>query len=199
MLQFPWFATRLYTVAQRNWIFDTLYQQTSHLVRHLKTGCLSEHLSEELLEDLLYAGLNVPAFSEHQRFRLTHLARPVGQNVACSPLMERWPFEVLNRKKHWEEDVVKVSMHGFLRPGTLTADWDDVQHSTTSQSSSLLLISAQRMIMIPTSSNSRCLWKRRDQLKWQNSNRSWKPHYRMLTLEHPETSTAPATPLELFH
>lgn len=83
----------------------------NHLVRHLKNDDLTEHLTFDLLEDLLYAGLNVPAFSEYQRFRLIYAAGQVGEKVVFSPLMTTWPFEVLGRKKYWEEDVVKVSMH----------------------------------------------------------------------------------------
>lgn len=67
------------------------------------------HISETLLTDLLYAALNVPAFSEQQRWHLRKAASAVGARVRMSPLAEVWPFEVLGRRVGIDEDVVQVA------------------------------------------------------------------------------------------
>ena len=66
------------------------------------------HLSESLLTELLYAGLNAPAFSEIQRLELRQAAGTVGDKIRMSPLVPYWPFEVLCRKAGVEEDYIEV-------------------------------------------------------------------------------------------
>ncbi|KAL8755900.1 MAG: hypothetical protein Q9184_004662 [Pyrenodesmia sp. 2 TL-2023] len=110
-IQFPWFAVDRYTVQTR----DEMYKQTAKLLSLLDdqlrrgTEAYLPHISESLLTELLYAGLNAPAFSEQQRWHLVQAAGTPGERVRMSPLVPYWPFEVLGRKAGLDEDYVKVS------------------------------------------------------------------------------------------
>ncbi|KAL8680032.1 MAG: hypothetical protein Q9186_003750 [Xanthomendoza sp. 1 TL-2023] len=92
---------------------DEIFRSTLSLVNILMNQLnranevYTPHISETLLADLLYAGLNVSAFSEQQRWALCKAGSPVGVKVRMSPLAEVWPFEVLGRKAGIDEDVVQ--------------------------------------------------------------------------------------------
>ena len=73
----------------------------------------SPNITESLLNEVLMAGLNAPAFSERQRWELRHTAEDVGEKIRLSPLTACWPFEVLCRKAGSDEDVVEVSLFSF--------------------------------------------------------------------------------------
>ncbi|KAL8925051.1 MAG: hypothetical protein Q9208_003735 [Pyrenodesmia sp. 3 TL-2023] len=109
--RFPWFAVDRYTIRTR----DEMYKQTARLLSLLDdqlrrgTEAYLPHISESLLTELLYAGLNAPAFSEQQRWHLVQAAGTPGERVRMSPLVPYWPFEVLGRKAGFDEDYVKVS------------------------------------------------------------------------------------------
>ncbi|KAL9018459.1 MAG: hypothetical protein Q9185_004236 [Variospora sp. 1 TL-2023] len=107
--QFPWFAVDRYTLRTR----DEMYKQTLRLIAllvdQLRRGheAYLPHISESLLTELLYAGLNAPAFSEQQRWQLCQAGGSAGERIRMSPLVPYWPFEVLARKAGVDEDVVK--------------------------------------------------------------------------------------------
>lgn len=52
-------------------------------------------LSPQLLMDLLFAALNVPAFTLLQKHALTSAAGSFGRGVHLSPFCETWPFQTL--------------------------------------------------------------------------------------------------------
>lgn len=56
-------------------------------------------LSQTLLFDLLFAALNVPAFSMLQKFALCLIAGPAGRGIPLSPFASCWPFQTLAPKK----------------------------------------------------------------------------------------------------
>ena len=64
-------------------------------------------LSEALLQELLYAGLNCPGFTEKQRWELTRCCGVVGLGVRISPLAMYWPFKFLGRKANVPEDLME--------------------------------------------------------------------------------------------
>ena len=66
-------------------------------------------LTEQLLKDLLMAGLNASGFSEKQRWSLFQMSEYARHHFRMSPLLQYWPWEVLCRKTHMEEDIVEVS------------------------------------------------------------------------------------------
>ncbi|KAI4183328.1 MAG: hypothetical protein LQ346_006365 [Caloplaca aetnensis] len=90
-----------------------MFKQTNRLLGLLNeqlsrnsTDAYLPHISESLLTDLLYAGLNAPAFSEQQRWQLVQSVSIPGAKVRMSPLTPYWPFEVLGRKAGFDEDYV---------------------------------------------------------------------------------------------
>ncbi|KAI4278304.1 MAG: hypothetical protein LQ337_001126 [Flavoplaca oasis] len=108
--QFPWSCVDRYTIKTRDELFKSTLSLINILMNELNKAneMYRPNISETLLIDLLYAALNVPAFSEQQRWRLRKAASTTGARVRMSPLAEVWPFEVLGRKVGIDEDVVQV-------------------------------------------------------------------------------------------
>lgn len=68
----------------------------------------AEALTEDLLKDLLSAGLNAAGFSENQRWQLYEACEYAKHHFIVSPILQHWPFRALGRKVKIEEDVLKV-------------------------------------------------------------------------------------------
>ena len=80
-------------------------------------------LNQQLIQDLLSAGLNAAGFSEKQRWELYEMCDYARYHFNVSPYLQYWPFEVLGRKPRMEEDVIEVSVfstpfHSFLSTST---------------------------------------------------------------------------------
>ncbi|KAL8992584.1 MAG: hypothetical protein Q9169_006987 [Polycauliona sp. 2 TL-2023] len=107
--RFPWFCIDRYTIKTRDELFRSTLSLINILMNELNKAneMYRPNISETLLTELLYAALNVPAFSEQQRWQLRNAASATGAKVRMSPLAEVWPFEVLGRKAGIDEDVVQ--------------------------------------------------------------------------------------------
>ena len=70
----------------------------------------SPNITEDLLKDLLSAALNAAGFSERQRWELSEATDHARHHFRISPLSQWWPFEVLGRRSHMDEDVVEASI-----------------------------------------------------------------------------------------
>lgn len=136
--KFPWYATQHYSLATRNQIFaatrSMLHILSNKLSKSHKSSAAgfddyssassygspvkggesrlreSPHITEDLLKDLLSAALNAAGFSERQRWELSEATDLARYHFRISPLTQWWPFEVLGRKPHVDEDVVEVSI-----------------------------------------------------------------------------------------
>ena len=66
-------------------------------------------LNEHLLNEYISAALNAIGFSERQRWELYSAVKDAKEvkTFLISPLAQYWPFEVVGRKAHREEDVVE--------------------------------------------------------------------------------------------
>ncbi|KAL8736096.1 MAG: hypothetical protein Q9181_002558 [Wetmoreana brouardii] len=107
LAKFPWFAVDRYTMKTRNEMFRQTLNLINLLVNHLSRGeNFGVNLSESLLMELLYAGLNAPGFSEQQRWTLHQAARLPESRIRMSKFAVDWPFEVLGRKTGMDEDHV---------------------------------------------------------------------------------------------
>ena len=115
LAKFPWFSVDNYTITTRDQLFAATRDQLRALTSTVNRGGLPG-LTENLLNDLLIAGLNAHGFSERQRWELRQAAGFVGARIAMSPLAQRWPFEALGRKAGVEEDVVEVSSVIYTLP-----------------------------------------------------------------------------------
>ena len=149
LAKFPWYATQHYSLATRNQIFGATrsmlhilstklsksqissaggfddYSSASSYGSPVKRGESklrdSPNITEDLLKDLLSAALNAAGFSEKQRWELSEATDYARHHFRISPLTQWWPFEVLGRKPHVDEDVVEVSMGRSAY--TLAHDW----------------------------------------------------------------------------
>lgn len=149
LAKFPWYATKHYSLATRNQIFAATrsmlhilsinlsksynsstgvfddYSSTSSYDSPVKRSVPkfrgSPHITEDLLKDLLSAALNAGGFSERQRWELSEATDCARHHFRISPLSQWWPFEVLGRKPHLDEDVVEVSMGNVAY--TVPHDW----------------------------------------------------------------------------
>ena len=138
LAKFPWYATEHYTLATRNQIFAATRSMLHILSINLSKGYRSsaggfdEHssassygspvrrsgsrfrgcpnITEDLLTDLLSAALNAAGFSEKQRWELSEATDYARHQFRISPSSQWWPFEVLGRKPHMDEDVVEVGI-----------------------------------------------------------------------------------------
>lgn len=67
-------------------------------------------LTEDLLSDLLQAGLKAPGFSEQQKWHLWQGLLPFSQRIArVSTLSEIWPWLALSKTPGRDEDIIRVS------------------------------------------------------------------------------------------
>lgn len=138
LAKFPWYATEHYTLTTRNQIFSAtrsmLHILSINISKNYKSSVGgfdepssaspygspvqrgghrsrgSPNITEDLLKDLLSAALNAAGFSERQRWELSEATDLARHEFRISPLNQWWPFEVLGRKPHMDEDVVEVRM-----------------------------------------------------------------------------------------
>ncbi len=142
LAKFPWYDVSHYTLATRNQIFQATRTMLHILSINLRkayntpTSCTSplsmfgspsKHghstsfggtplLTEQLLKDLLMAGLNAPGLSEKQRWELFQMSDYARHHFRVSPLLQYWPWEGLSRKAHVDEDVVEVRNRRLSSP-----------------------------------------------------------------------------------
>lgn len=138
LAKFPWYATGHFTLATRNQVFAATRSMLHILSINLRKGYnssaggfddyssassfgspiqrngsryrASPQITEDLLKDLLSAALNAGGFSEKQRWEISEATDYARHHFRISPLSQWWPFEVLGRKPHMDEDVVEVSV-----------------------------------------------------------------------------------------
>lgn len=70
-------------------------------------------LSQPLLFDLLFAALNVPAFSLSQKFELCQVVGPIGRGVPLSHFAETWPFQTLTPGRNVSDQVTQFWLQLF--------------------------------------------------------------------------------------
>ena len=104
-----------YTLGDRDRLFNATLRQVEALVNRLGNGQKDDGIDNNLLEELIYAGLNATGFSEQQRAELIYAGREVGRKMKVSVFGRWWPFEALNRKDNVPDDVVDVSLFYSLR------------------------------------------------------------------------------------
>ncbi|KAI5284038.1 hypothetical protein KEM54_001630, partial [Ascosphaera aggregata] len=130
--RYPWYATTLYRVKDRNIMFTVTHRLLSILARRLhemshvnarhghrnNNGDSSKKayygLDRRLAIDLLAAGLQCPGFNDRQKYCL-HLAATNYSIITATPLSARfWPFDTLARKGHAQEPLM-LKYAGLIR------------------------------------------------------------------------------------
>ena len=108
MLQFPWYAGELYTLADRNLLFATYMNQMWVLVEKVDKN-ETKGLDQKLLRDFIFAGINCAGFGERQKHELVTAAGWWGSAIDVPPLNYFWPFDLISRKHGIDNETVKVS------------------------------------------------------------------------------------------
>jgi hypothetical protein len=107
-VQYPWHATNLYTVADR----DNLYQALNRQIVALTARIAKEKvvgLDQRLVYELLQAGLNCPAFNERQKFALLcNSEMRLPKKLLYPELKGLWPFDTLVMRPDADEEQVMV-------------------------------------------------------------------------------------------
>ncbi|OXV11987.1 hypothetical protein Egran_00251 [Elaphomyces granulatus] len=92
--KFPWYATALYTVQDRNVIFKSVNRQVTALVGKIrKTKTVG--LDQKLLKDLLQAAYRCPAFNDRQKFTLALNSQDQNEISKFPDVARYWPFDTL--------------------------------------------------------------------------------------------------------
>ncbi|KAI2245529.1 hypothetical protein LOZ11_005666 [Ophidiomyces ophidiicola] len=105
LYKFPWHATALYTVEDRNALYYACYRQLEALVpRVAEKQTLG--LDSRLVLDLLAAGLRCPTFSDRQKAALYAAAGDMNAFNATPATAKYWPFDTLICKSNANEETV---------------------------------------------------------------------------------------------
>ncbi|EHA25518.1 hypothetical protein ASPNIDRAFT_42122 [Aspergillus niger ATCC 1015] len=92
--RFPWYATDMYTVHDRNQLFELTNRHIRSLVSRMeKTKTVG--LDQRLLRELLYAGLNCPVFNERQKYTLCIHAGEKSEILKLGDMSKWFPFDTL--------------------------------------------------------------------------------------------------------
>ncbi|KAL4936741.1 hypothetical protein BDV06DRAFT_233056 [Aspergillus oleicola] len=115
--KFPWYATEMYTVHDRNQLFELANRHIKCLVERMqKTNTVG--LDQKLLHDLLQAGLKCPAFNERQKYTLC-INSEISTEINKLPELSKWfPFDTLARMSNFQEDI-HIYFAGLISQSTL--------------------------------------------------------------------------------
>jgi len=116
MSKFPWYATDLYNISQRDLLFQAVYDATDLLQRSIKKGRDVPNLNASLLNRMYQVSLECRGFTDTQRKQLLLLSNPQmpeDQEVNLS----NWPtdftlgdgFQALGIREGIETQVAKVN------------------------------------------------------------------------------------------
>ncbi|GAQ45660.1 similar to An12g08390 [Aspergillus niger] len=94
LYKFPWYATDMYTVHDRNQLFELTNRHIRSLVSRMEKS-KTVGLDHRLLRELLYAGLNCPAFNERQKYTLCIHAGEKSEILKLGDMSKWFPFDTL--------------------------------------------------------------------------------------------------------
>ena len=118
LLQFPWWSVENYTLGERDRILyatvSLVKALQSHRFRHNPTN--PQQLTPQLHQELVFAALNCPGFSESQKYAViktavNHREEAPGRDTwwGLSQFAPGWVFRTLGRKEGVGEDMLHVS------------------------------------------------------------------------------------------
>ena len=117
-LQYPWWSVENYTLGERDRIHHTtialIKALQSHRFRHNPTN--PQQLTPQLYQELVFAGLNCPGFSESQKCAILKVAYNPFDGASgretwwgMSNFAPKWVFQTIGRKEGVGEDMLHVS------------------------------------------------------------------------------------------
>ncbi|RAH66791.1 uncharacterized protein BO66DRAFT_380577 [Aspergillus aculeatinus CBS 121060] len=107
LYKFPWYAVDLYTVHDRNLLFDLVNRQVMALLTRMSRAN-TVGLDQHLLNDLLRSGLECPGFNERQRYTLCVNAENFAELNKLSDISRWFPFDTLATMPNIDEHTYKV-------------------------------------------------------------------------------------------
>ncbi|KAL2871536.1 uncharacterized protein BJX67DRAFT_389109 [Aspergillus lucknowensis] len=117
LYKYPWYAPQLYTVHDRNQLFELANRHIIALVARVKR-VNTVGLDQKLLHDLLQAGLKCPAFNERQKYTLC-VNSEISSEINKFPEMGKWfPFDCLVKMPNFHEDI-HFYYAGLISAGTV--------------------------------------------------------------------------------
>lgn len=122
--KFPWFAVDIYTIQQRDYIFQALLSAIDILKRQIKRGRTMPNLDIDLLKALLRVGIRCSGFTDTQKYELVKTAEFGAEGIQVdSDIGILSGFEALGKAVGAERRVLEVCcLNDFLEPpvdGTL--------------------------------------------------------------------------------
>lgn len=107
--KFPWFAVDLYTIEQRDYIYQSLLTAVDILKRQIKRGRTLPNLDLELLKTLLCVGLRCSGFTDAQKYELVKTAEFGAEGIRVdSDIAVLGGFEALGKAIGAERKVLEV-------------------------------------------------------------------------------------------
>jgi hypothetical protein len=107
--KFPWFAVQLYTLQQRDFIFQHLLQSVEILKRHIKRGKAMPNLDQELLKTLVRAGTMCPGFTDVQKYELIKVGEFGAEGIYLDEIVGGLEvFEAIGRGLGADRKVLEV-------------------------------------------------------------------------------------------
>lgn len=104
----------MYTVHQRNQVFETLFKMVVVLVNRLDEVKNVVGLDARLLNEMVKAGLRCPAFNPRMKYRLAEAGRDTATLQRMLPgYVECFPFDTLTCLMPFDEAALEV---GALNP-----------------------------------------------------------------------------------
>ncbi|KAL1881510.1 Actin-related protein 2/3 complex subunit 4 [Paecilomyces lecythidis] len=105
LYKFPWHAAGLYTVDDRNTLFNACVRQLKALVTRVRRS-RTMGLDHRLVQDLLAAGLNCPAFNDRMKFTLVAHSGNLNDVTQFPGSGKYFPFDTLVRMPGFNESTL---------------------------------------------------------------------------------------------
>ena len=112
--KFPWFAHELYTLNDRQMLFDAYIGQLAVLVFKVAEE-QTVGLNNKLLGDFVRAGLKCPGFGPRMKAAIVDVANHCPADCHLTVLASAWPFEVISPKHEADDNVTAVCRPYFSR------------------------------------------------------------------------------------
>lgn len=107
--KFPWFSVDIYTLEQRDYIFNALLQATDILKRHIKHGKSMPNLDSDLLKSLVRVGVNCAGFTDIQKYELIKTAEFGAEGIRLERIIPGLEgFEAIGRRPGVDVGVLEV-------------------------------------------------------------------------------------------
>ncbi|RPB14706.1 hypothetical protein P167DRAFT_40286 [Morchella conica CCBAS932] len=107
--KFPWFSVDIYTLEQRDYIFNALLQATDILKRHIKHGKSMPNLDSDLLKSLVRVGVNCAGFTDIQKYELIKTAEFGAEGIRLERIIPGLEgFEAIGRRPGVDVGVLEL-------------------------------------------------------------------------------------------